>query len=492
MFPLVRAGGRAARERLASCLRLSSWDGFFASFSDNLIAPFLPLLAVGLGASPALVGWLIALPNLAGNSLQVVFGALSERLRGSRWGFVLALVFAGRFLWVPVGALAMVGAGMAEGERGALLWALVALATVRAAAVSAAAPGWTDLMARVVPRRLRGHYFATRNLVAGAAALAATLVAGWLLRATSFPKGYVLLAAMATATGVASAVFLARSVRLAEAAEASGEGGGAREPGRDGGGVPAPPPGRLPGAWPGAAPAGGRRGTAEPPAFWTWVGISGLLQFTVNVAVPLFPVYFVGALQGDEALWGTAQAASMLTTALSQRYWGRRVDRLGTRWVLTTSWLPAAVIPLLWLGAPAAVWILPVNLLAGWAWAGYNLAAFNMLLESAPQARRGRMVGVYNAVQGLATAAGPVLGGLLGEWLGAAPVLILSAAGRLGSWWLFHQLLAPVPLRQVGWRYLGPVFEVVPPAVGYLRLHGGRRWPGVGRLARRGARDRAV
>src|SRR5690606_8714231 len=121
-------------------------------------------------------------------------------------------------------------------------------------------------------------------------------------------------------------------------------------------------------------------------------------------------VYFVETLKGSAGFWGVVTAATFVTTILGQRYWGSLTDRVGSRNVLVASGIVAALIPGLWFIAVRPEDILWINLASGLGWAGFNLAAFNLLLEVTPNANRTTYVAGYNALIGLAHFAGPVLG----------------------------------------------------------------------------------
>jgi MFS family permease len=59
-------------------------------------------------------------------------------------------------------------------------------------------------------------------------------------------------------------------------------------------------------------------------------------------------------------------------------------------------------------------WILIVELLTGFAWAGFNLISFNFMLQLMPDRKNSeKFVGFFNLVSGLGAFAGALLGGLL-------------------------------------------------------------------------------
>ena len=165
------------------------------------------------------------------------------------------------------------------------------------------------------------------------------------------------------------------------------------------------------------------------------VATAVLWNFSVTLPQPLFPIFYVESLGGSEGMWGVVSAASLVTTILGQRYWGPLADRHGNRNLMVASGIFAALIPLFWFLA-----LRPgpriVNAYAGFIWAGYNLAAFNLVLEATPDARRTTYVAGYNGLVGLAQFAGPIAGGLLADAVSIEAVLLVAAGLRLAGWLL--------------------------------------------------------
>ncbi|MBE3576451.1 MAG: MFS transporter [Limnochordales bacterium] len=396
-------------------MRWSIWDGVFASISDNLVIPFQALFALYLGASTSQVGLLTALPLLVGNILQLPFASLTERW-GNRKKIYLYANFIARFLWLPAGAIPF----FFQGRTAVNLF--IGLVTLRSIFASAAVPGWTSLMADITPRRRRGRFFAWRNVVVNVAALAASVAAGWFIQRLPVARGYQLAFLLSFLAGGAALLAFAR--------------------------VPEPPLCRYQ-----TGPAvvdqdadksargiiTNRRAKPRVVSFlreFSWDALNGFLwtsalwNFAVNLAGPLMPVYYWDTLKGSEQIWGIGQGATFVVTILSQRYWGRLADQWGARRTLLLAGIGAALVPVPWIIARAPFDIVWAQLWSGLAWAGYNLASFNLLLEVTPEDHRTRSVGAYNLLMGIASALGPVIGAALAERWGLITVFIISTVLR--------------------------------------------------------------
>ncbi len=97
--------------------------------------------------------------------------------RGGRRSFFIVSLLLGRALWVVVAVLPWV---LPEGAA----WGWVVMLGLLAASWTvsqAGGPAWMNWMSDVVPRRVRGQYFARRNFLTKPVAVAAVLGTGWVL-----------------------------------------------------------------------------------------------------------------------------------------------------------------------------------------------------------------------------------------------------------------------------------------------------------------------
>lgn len=425
----------------------STYESTLAAASENFGLPFLPLFAIAAGASPLEVSLVSAVPNFVANALQLPFGRLAERT-GRRKALWLAGNSVVRFVWIPVAILPWL-----IRDRRALILSLIALTAVRGLASAVAVPGWTALMADLTRRSWRGAYFAVRSILANVVALAATVIAGWLVGRWGYPTGYALVFGAAWLMGASSLLAILpihepSRVRMARGAPSPSSGEGAPAATSPAAGIGAHHPARrslFPADWFAGGP---RNWKVEAPGFYEWAVSAFLWNAAVNLPAGLFPVMFAQVLRGTPELWGITNGVTFLTTILSQRYWGRLSDRIGQRPVMVGSGVWAAMLPLWWALIPSPEWIIAINVVGGVAWAGFNLAAFNLLLEVTPDARRPSYVAVFNLGVGIASSVAPILGAAASEWIGIHAVMVVSWAMRLGSLLLYARL-ARTPVRWV-------------------------------------------
>lgn len=411
-------------KRVRKAMKLNTVEGAFAVAAENLAAPYLGLFALGLGATPSQIGMLTAFPNLIGNLLQIPAGLWSERMKDKR---ILPIVggYLARSTWA---LLAIVPFLVPPQYR---VGVVILLATFRILAANIGVPAWTALQAELIPRAIRGRYYANRNIVCNISAVAATVLATVLLT-LRFPLNFQLIFGGAAALGL-TATYIFSTIEFAQG-----------------------PP----------KPRQGISFRAKVQAFWgevrtqkdfrSYVRSSLIWNFGVNLASSLFVVYFVEDLGGAAGFWAVFSGVNLATQVLVQRYWGRLADVFGQKNVMLASGIGAVFLPLLWWGTRSTWFPLIIYIINGVAWGGYNLGAFNLLLEITPDDNRTVYVGAYNTLMGLAMAAGPLVGGFAAESFGLRPVFLASSLFRALGLYVFYRSVEDAAQRPMGLKDLLP------------------------------------
>jgi MFS family permease len=177
--------------------------------------------------------------------------------------------------------------------------------------------------------------------------------------------------------------------------------------------------------------------------FVAFCATAAIWNFSLNIAGPFFNVYLVEGLRADATMVGALAVVSSLAALPGQRLWGRWVDRWKPYRIQLITGLLIPFMPAMWALFTSAWQIAPLNVAAGFLWAGYDLAAFNLLLVLSPQEHRARYSAVYQVVITMALAAGGALGGVIVTYWGYAPVFILSGVGRMCATLFFMRFVRP-------------------------------------------------
>ncbi len=424
-----------ASKRTRRAMQLNTIEGGFATAAENLAAPYLSLFALALGATPSQIGMLTAFPNLIGNILQIPAGLWSERMKDRR-----LLPIVGGYLARSTWALLAIVPFLVPPEL--RVGVVIVLATFRILAANIGVPAWTALQAELIPKSIRGRYYANRNIICNIAAVLATILATVLL-GLRFPLNFQIIFGVATALGL-TATYIFSTIDFAQS------------------------PGK---AKPASAPFSRQvrsflREVGSEKAFRSYVMSSLIWNFGVNLASSLFVVYFVEDLGGAPGYWAVFSGVNLATQVLIHRYWGRLADKFGQKSVMLVSGVGAVFIPLSWLLAGNTWFPFLIYIVNGLAWGGYNLAAFNFLLEITPDHNRTIYVGAYNTLMGVAMAVGPLVGGFGAEIVGLRPVFLASSIFRALGLYVFYKAVDDSSQKRIGLKDLLPTGRSARQSVG--------------------------
>jgi MFS family permease len=384
---------------------------------------YLPAFALAIGMSPVLAGLVATLPLLAGGVLQLLAPRAIPRTSSlRRWAVGSVLLQALAF--VPLVALALCG--------GPAIPIVFGAAAIYWAAGMSSSAGWTPWMARVVPARLRGRFFARRHGLLQATTLLGMIGSGAALNAFGVSHVRTVYAAMfaAAALGrVVSAVMLARQ----------------------GQGVDETPRRRM-------------RFRSIPPKL-RGTGRASLLGYLIatlaaaSISSPFLAPYLLRTMGLDYVRYSIYTATIVVAKIVALPILGRLMSRAGVRRVLTVCAFGIAPIPLIWIMVDSFTGLIALQIYGGIVWAGFELGMLLALFDAADDAERTTMQVAFSALQSFGTAAASLVGGAVLGTLGSDHhayvwVFVLSAAARLAAVLLLvrqlRRLLVAVPFFVVG------------------------------------------
>ena len=295
--------------------------------------------------------------------------------------------------------------------------------------------GFFDVVAKTIPARRRGSFFALRQLLGGILALSA----GWIVRAVlnhpalPFPKDHAILFVIyLLSMGLGMGAFTL-----------------VREP-------------------PGTA-------TGEPVTLGAQFRKAGhLLRFDrvyrrymaaqvalklATMALPFYGIYAKNALGASGGIVGIYVATRVGALLLSNLPWGRVSDRRGNQLVMrlaslgsaATTLLALALVGLTGLLGPQGSWLpylaLPIFFLDGAVFPAQMLVGSNFLLELVPEGERALYLGLSNTLIGVIVLLSGT-GGLVVDLLGFAGLFALSLGLSLVGYVLATGLPEPRLARQ--------------------------------------------
>ncbi len=376
--------------------RLFWADGLVSNISESFVANFTNPFALALGATNTQMGVMSSITNLAA-ALALLPGARLDERVASRRRIVVFGSLLHRLLLIAIALLPLL-----FGIRA--IYVFIALVALRQFFVQIGFPAWSAFTADLVPARIRGRYFGSRNIGLALAALIFTPIAGRLADVIGLPQGYQASFVIAALVGFGATLVFRR--------------------------IPDPPRSRsadedVPQSkLPLVALLRGH------PRFAAFSAVAVLWNLSIMVAGPYFSVYIVRNLAASPTQIGLLAAANSLMNILGQRVWGRLNDHRGAAWVMAATGLMIPLVPAFYALVPNAWFLLAVEGFSGFMWSGYGLSSFNLMLGLAPAEQRARFSAVYQIAVFGASFVGPLLGTLLVGFWDIRLLFWLSAIGR--------------------------------------------------------------
>ncbi len=362
---------------------------------------FLSVYAIRLGASARLMGLLTALPALVTSLWSIPAGRFVEGQRHRVPVILTAAAFQrGGYLLV---ALMPFATFLRQADTLVLLAALVTLPTVLFNVA------FTTLLADAVPPDKRARLVSLRSLLLTLVSTATSLAAGRVLDLIRFPYNYQILFALAAIASLLSLPHL-RRLQVADAAPLS----------------PPPARARFLDRWRDTFQRMGRQS-----AFWRFATGMFIFYWGLYLPVPLYNLYRVRELGASDGWIGLLSVAFNLSSLLPYVFWGRQAGKRGNRWVMVVSAAGLSLYPTLIGLSPRIEPLLLVSLWGGLFSPGFNISAFNALLENTPAAHRPSYIGIHTTLINVAAFLAPILGSALSETWGIRAVLIASGGVRL-------------------------------------------------------------
>jgi MFS family permease len=378
-------------------------EAIFVQAAESFSTDYIPLFALAAGANTGEIALLAAVANLVSVAGYLPGAWIASRLR-TRKAMVLAAAYGPGRLMLPLLAILpfMIPAGPT------LVLLIIVVNALRIFGGSLGNASWTSFVADLVPQESRSRFFASRFIAIGLAALAASPLAGAIIRIVNGSEthalpGYQVALFCAFSLGLFSTWFFIR--------------------------IPEPP----------SRSRTRLRGQARSllsllrrnPGF-AWLAASSFLWgAALNMSGAFFNVFIVTELGGNAAYVGVIAGSYALTGLVGQLLFGRLSDSRGNRATFILTGLIIPFLPCLWAFATTPLHGVLINGLSGIFWAGYSLTSFNILLEMSPPEDRESAFALYQTAVAVSAVIGPLIGGVLIAAVGFRVNFVLSGAGRM-------------------------------------------------------------
>ncbi|MCB9134786.1 MAG: MFS transporter [Anaerolineales bacterium] len=399
-----------------------AWFGLLNASTLSFISVYI----VRLGATAFQVGLLSAIPAVLAIMLSVPTGWWLRNRPIDRTTFWTSLLFRIFYvLWIPLPLL------FTEPVQ---IWFVLGVTLVMSIPGTALAVGFNALFADVVPPEWRGQVAGIRNALLAITFIATSLLCGVILEQVPFPLNYQIVFALGFVGALMSSYHL-HKIRLT--------GDTPLRVGRTLGDLAAP--GRLRTLGDAIRPGVGLRfltrlRTWKPPRFSTLRGPFGLVllmlfafHLTQNLAIPLFPLYWVGRLDLSDQTLSLGNALFYGSVFLGSTQLARLTNRWGHHRITAVGAMMMALYPALTAATQGVSLFLFTSVVGGLAWSLAGGALGNYLLDKIPPEERPGYLAWYIVSANVAVLLGSLGGPLLMRLAGLVPALVIIAVGRLAS-----------------------------------------------------------
>lgn len=399
--------------------------GIMAVFIGGVV---LTGLALALGANDFTIG-VIAAIQAGANLLQMrAFHALERS--GSRRRMTVKFAAASRLVWVPICALILI---IPEPFASYRIWIFLVLFAISAGLGVFSVVPWVAWLVDLVPQRVRGRFFAQRNLATGAVGVVLGIAAGkfidvWNEQAIGPPAyAFGVLIAFGMIFG-----FWAITIQNKM-----------YDP-------PFPKP---------KSPLTFLESLKTPFSDSNFRRVFYFRIFydlSLGMAGTFYGVYMLTQAGLSFTFVSAMVMISTLANLLSLKMWGRMLDTYGNKPVLYICLIGKFVFAALWLfTSPTTFWLYSIIHLFGIFDAGNSVAVPNLVYKIAPADRRANYITVDGTVVGIAAMVAPLIGGGLAMMFSRWSVEV----GGLQLAHFHFLFLASVGMRALTFYFLRKVHE---------------------------------
>jgi MFS family permease len=373
------------------------------------IATFLAVFLARLGASPLLVGLLTSMPAFTGLLLAIPVGRMLERQtdivpwysRARVWVQATYALTGLLPFFLPIGYVPTAVI---------VLWAI---ATIPQTIVNIT---FTVVMGAAAGPQRRQQLMSWRWSTLGAATAISVAGAGWLLEQYSFPINYQIVFIVSFLGGMLSFFFSSRiSIDTTPSSQAHKTGLRA---------LLTESVGML----------------REVPAFSRYITATFVFNCGINMAMPLFPLYWVRVVEASDFEIGLVNTVNSGVLLIAYFVWARVSAKRGNLPVLFASTIALSLYPLLTGMTESIVLITILAGLAGFIGSGKDLVFFDLALETMPRDRVPSFVALQQLTGYVATLAMPLVGTFLATQFDYHIALYVAGGLRLAGVVLLYVL----------------------------------------------------
>lgn len=377
-------------------MRISIYEGCFGGLSSNLSENYITPFALSINATPLHIGLISSFGALLSPIGQILGAQSLEKI--SRKKILLIGILGQVIVWPFLIMIALLYQNLIMTS--VLIWFLFSFFLIYAFMGGIMTPPWFSLMGDIVPEDSRGRYFAKRNLIALSIILISSISISFMLDWFSFQEqvltGFIIVFLIAFITRIFSFFFFTKHYYPPLSIQAEDH--------------------------------------FSMREFINQLPKSNIGKFTLFVALitfgqwiagPFFAVYMLQELHFSYSIFMIITLFSSIVSLFFFPLLGKFSDKFGNLKMLRFGAIVIPILPILWIffDTPLGLLLGP-QLLSGFAWTAFNLAAANFIYDNLPSQKRGKYIAYYNMLIGIGIVSGGLVGSLLITFL---PFILINS-----------------------------------------------------------------
>lgn len=374
---------------------------------SSAASPFLPVFLTRLGATNVQVSLLSSMPGITGLLLAIFIGRFLQGRRN-----IVPWFSASRLLVVSSYAATGLAPFLVPEEY--LIQTILAIWALATVPQTALAVCFSVVMNAVAGPRHRYDLMSRRWSILGLTNAIMVTLAGQVLEQFDFPINYQLVFLSLSVGGLLSYYFSSRIALPDSDPQPAPPGRTLRQRARDYFDL-----------------------VLSQRDFARFSAKRFVYQFGIQLALPLFPIYFVREVQANDAWIGVINTAQTAALLIGYFLWPRQSHQRGARFVLLCTTFGLSLYPALVASTHSVTAITLFAGIAGIFQAGIDLVFFDELMKTVPVEYSATFVSLAQSLNYLAAMLAPVVGAWLSEHIGLSGALVAGAIIRLVGFALF-------------------------------------------------------
>lgn len=362
------------KNSLDAAIKDQSAYGVSQGVTSTYIIPF----AVALNVSPLLTTLVSFLPDLVGSTLQLMVNTFINIFK-SRKKMLVLFAFLEALTWLPLIIAPYLG-----GDKILLILLALILNSILQNMID---PLWSSLMTDIVDEHQRGRYFGKRMKALGLVTFFSTAVAAGVLSFFANINifiGFSILFATAFFTRLISTYYLMK-IKDVSYTHSAKEDFSLRTFARK----------------------------MNKTNFGRLVMTIMMFNFAIAFVGPFYIIYMQNTLHFSYFSIMMIVLAQVLASFATMDFWGKTVDKYGSRKILTLTGFAIALGPLAWIFTKDFIYLFIIELIAGAFMAGFKLAAANFVFDSTRPQVRLKCLSYYNFFTSIMLFAGAFIGSII-------------------------------------------------------------------------------